>query len=65
MLLFALLVVLEASGKLLVDSKVDSFVVRDGILIEELCALGWRLLGRRDGLVLHLARHIGDVREKN
>ena len=60
LLLFALLVVLEAFGKLLVDGEIDSFVVRDSIFVEELCALGWRLFGRRDGLVLHLARHVGD-----
>lgn len=66
MLLFALLVVLESFGKLLVDSKIDSFVVRNSIFVEELRTLGWRLFGRHDGLVLHLARHIGDsdLREK-
>jgi hypothetical protein len=60
LLLFALLVVLEAFSKLLVDGEIDSFVVGMGVFVEELCALGWRFFDRRDGLVLHLARHIGD-----
>jgi hypothetical protein len=60
LLLFALLVVFEAFGKVLVDGEIDSFVVRNSVFVEELCTLGWGLFGRRDGLVLHLARHAGD-----
>ena len=60
LLLFALLVVLEAFSKLFVDGEINSFVVGLGIFVEELCALGWGFFDRRDGLVLHLARHIGD-----
>jgi len=60
LLLFALLVVLEAFGKLLIDGKIDGFVVRDSVFVEKLCTLGWGLFGRHDGLVLHLARHVGD-----
>lgn len=60
LLLFALLVVLEAFSKLLVDGEIDSFVVGVSIFVEELCALGRGFFDRRDGLVLHLARHIGD-----
>jgi len=60
LLLFALLIVLEAFGKLLIDGKVDGFVVRDSVFVEELCTLGWRLFGRHGGLVLHFARHVGD-----
>lgn len=60
LLLFALLVVLKASSELLVDGEIDGFIVRDGIFVEQLCTLGWRLFSRRNGLVLHLARHVGD-----
>lgn len=60
MLFLALLVVLEASCKLLVDGEIDGLIVRDGIFVKELCTLGWWFFGRHNGLVLHFARHIGD-----
>jgi hypothetical protein len=31
-----------------------------GVFIEELCTLCWGLFGRRNGLVLHFARHVDD-----
>lgn len=56
----ALLVVLKASGKLLVDGEIDGFIVRNSIFVKELCTLGWWFFGRRNGLVLHFTRHVGD-----
>jgi hypothetical protein len=60
LLLFALLVVLEAFSKVLVDGEIDGFVVRLGVFVKQLGTLCWRLFGRRSGLVLHLARHVGE-----
>jgi hypothetical protein len=60
LLFFALLVVLEAFGKVLVDGEIDGFVVGLGVFVEQLGPLCWRLFGRRSGLVLHLARHVGE-----
>jgi hypothetical protein len=60
LLFFTLLVVLKASGKVLVDGEIDGFIVRNGIFVKELCALGWWFFCRRKGLVLHFARHVGN-----
>ena len=60
LLFLALLVVLKAPGKLLVDSEIDGFIVRNSIFVKELCTLGWRLFSRHSGLILHFARHVGD-----
>lgn len=55
---FALLVVLETSGKFLIDGEIDIVVGSSSIVVEKLGAFGWRFLLRHRGLGLHLARHL-------